>query len=199
MSPLQQRSEATYNRILTAAEACFADNGYDATGVALICQTAGVSKGAFYHHFSSKQEVFLALLSRWLESTETQLKAFQETTTNVPESLKLMAIMPQHILASANQNFPIYLEFLTKAVREPQIWNATVEPYRRYSEFIAQVIETGMEEGSLKSMDALISARVIISFVLGVLLQGFFDPEGADWEEVTQEGIRVLLNNWVQE
>ena len=56
-----------------------------------------------------------------------------------------------------------------------------------------------MEEGSLKSMDALISARVIISFVLGVLLQGFFDPEGADWEEVTQEGIRVLLNNWVQE
>jgi AcrR family transcriptional regulator len=199
MPPLQQRSAATHNHILEAAETCFAENGYDATGVARICQTAGVSKGAFYHHFSSKQEVFLALLSRWLENTDRQLMNFQETTANFPDTIKSMAVVPQYILATADQNLPIYLEFLTKAVREPQIWNATVEPYRRYSELFAQMIEAGVDEGSLKSMDAQISARVIISFILGVLLQGLFDPEGADWGQVTQEGIRVLLNSWVKQ
>lgn len=198
MPPLQQRSEATHNRILAAAETCFAENGYDAAGVARICQTAGVSKGAFYHHFSSKQEVFLSLLSRWLENTDSQLMNFQETTANIPDAIKSLAVVPQYILAAAEQNLPIYLEFLTKAIREPKIWNTTVEPYHRYSELFAQMIEAGIDEGSLRSMDAQISARVMISFVLGVLLQGLFDPEGADWGQVTQEGIRVLLNSWVK-
>lgn len=198
MTPTQQRSEVTRNRILTAAEACFAENGFDATGVAQICQTAGVSKGAFYHHFSSKQELFLEMLYRWLEKTDSQLMTFRETTANIPDTIRSMGVMPKYILEAADQNLPIYLEFLTKAVREPQIWEAAVEPYHRYSQFFAQIIQSGIEEGSLQSMDAQISARVMISFVVGVLLQGLFDPEGADWNQVTQEGIRVLLNGWVK-
>ena len=55
----QQRSEETRARILAAALDRFARYGYDATGVAEICRAAGVSKGAFYHHFPSKQAAFL--------------------------------------------------------------------------------------------------------------------------------------------
>lgn len=197
MIPKQQRSEETHNRILAAAETCFAENGYDATGVAEICQSAGVSKGAFYHHFSSKQEVFLELLNRWLENTDQQLAMFKETDSNVPNTISSMAVIPQYILGAADQHLPIYLEFLTQAVREPQIWQAAVEPYHRYSEFFAQVIQSGIEEGSLRPMDVQIGARVLISFAVGVLLQGLFDPDGADWDEVTREGIRVLLNSWI--
>jgi len=65
----QQRSEETYSRILDAAAASFARNGYERTGVAEICHAAGISKGAFYYHFSSKQALFLALLQRWLTSS----------------------------------------------------------------------------------------------------------------------------------
>ncbi len=43
----QRRSEETRNRILRAAEEGFAQNGYEATGVAAICQRAHLSKGAF--------------------------------------------------------------------------------------------------------------------------------------------------------
>ncbi|MCJ7737907.1 MAG: TetR/AcrR family transcriptional regulator [Anaerolineae bacterium] len=53
--PTQQRSQATQTSILDAAAAAFAEQGYDATGVAEICKRAGVSKGAFYYHFESKQ------------------------------------------------------------------------------------------------------------------------------------------------
>ena len=50
----QKRGEETRSRILDAAQGCFVQHGYDATGVAEICRSAGLSKGAFYHHFPSK-------------------------------------------------------------------------------------------------------------------------------------------------
>jgi len=62
---MQQRSEETRKHILEAAQRLFSAKGYDATGVAEICQAAGVSKGAFYHHFLTKQAVFLVLLENW--------------------------------------------------------------------------------------------------------------------------------------
>ena len=77
----QQRAEETLNRILEVAEECFAQKGYATTGIAEICQRAGVSKGAFYHHFPSKQALFLTLLNRWLGATERQLEASRSGAT----------------------------------------------------------------------------------------------------------------------
>ena len=53
------------------------DLGYDGTGVAMICERAQVSKGAFYHHFDTKQAIFLALMQQWLEGLDHQLDAFR--------------------------------------------------------------------------------------------------------------------------
>jgi hypothetical protein len=50
----QQRGEEKRARILEAAAAGFAEQGYDGTSAAEICHRAEVSKGAFYHHFSSR-------------------------------------------------------------------------------------------------------------------------------------------------
>ena len=66
----QQRSEETRANILDAAVRRFAISGYDAASVDEICAEAGVSKGAFYHHFPTKQTVFLALLEGWLKTIE---------------------------------------------------------------------------------------------------------------------------------
>jgi len=197
MTPKQQRSAETLDRILTAAETCFAEHGYDATGVAQICKQASVSKGAFYHHFSSKQAVFMALLNRWLEKTDQQLSSLRQTQSNIPESIRSMAVVPQFILNNSVQQLPIYLEFITQAIREPEIWQTAVEPYRRYNQFFAGIIQAGIQEGTLRELDPQIAASVMISFAVGILLQGFFDPNGADWEQVTQAGVDILLSNWM--
>lgn len=56
------RSAATTKAILVAARSLFANNGYADVSIDQIAQRAGYAKGAFYHHFSSKQEVFEQVL-----------------------------------------------------------------------------------------------------------------------------------------
>lgn len=60
----QERSSATTNHILTSARKLFARDGYTATSLDAICADAEVTKGAFYHHFRNKQQLFRAVYER---------------------------------------------------------------------------------------------------------------------------------------
>jgi AcrR family transcriptional regulator len=57
----RERSEATTSDVLAAARTLFAEAGYAATSLDAIAAAAGLTKGAIYHHFSSKKEVFEAV------------------------------------------------------------------------------------------------------------------------------------------
>jgi len=191
----QRRGEKTRIRILKAAEECFALYGYDATGVAEICRRAGVTKGGFYHHFSGKQALFLELLERWLATLDRQLEAARDEAATVPEGLLRMAEMAVQLFAGASGQLPMFLEFWSKAARDPEIWQATIAPYRRYRDFFARLIEAGIAEGTLRPVDPELAAHLIVSVAVGLVLQGVLDPHGADWEQVTQDSIGLLLEN----
>ena len=55
-----------------------------------ICLHAGVSKGAFYHHFSSKLDLFLAIMEDWLRGIDDMLFAQDGIEKNVPQLIKEM-------------------------------------------------------------------------------------------------------------
>jgi AcrR family transcriptional regulator len=57
----RERSEATTSDVLAAARKLFAEAGYAATSLDAMAAAAGLTKGAIYHHFSNKQEVFRAV------------------------------------------------------------------------------------------------------------------------------------------
>lgn len=61
MSLRVQQGDATREALLKAARAEFGEAGYASTSVGSIAERAGVTKGAFYHHFDSKQQVFDAV------------------------------------------------------------------------------------------------------------------------------------------
>jgi AcrR family transcriptional regulator len=66
MSGVRRRQEdrraATRRALLAAARQLFAENGYAATSTPEIAATAGVTRGALYHHFSDKQGLFAAVV-----------------------------------------------------------------------------------------------------------------------------------------
>ncbi|KRV46514.1 TetR family transcriptional regulator [Wenjunlia vitaminophila] len=54
----RERSEATAADLVNAARELFAQDGYAATSLEAVCERARVSKGALYHHFKNKEELF---------------------------------------------------------------------------------------------------------------------------------------------
>jgi AcrR family transcriptional regulator len=189
----QQRGDETRARILAAAVDCFTRAGYDATGVAEICDRAGVSKGAFYHHFASKQAAFLALLDQWLHRLDASMQAARALGETAPQRLEQLAGMVEQVFEAAAGQIPMFLEFWRQAAKEPEVWQATIEPYRRYRESFAALIAEGIAEGSLRSVDPERTARVIVALGVGLVLQGILEPGGVEWGRTAEDAVQMLL------
>lgn len=79
---MQDKQKLRYNAILKAAETLFIRFGYDKTSVSDIAKQAGISKGAIYLHFRSKDSLFETLLMTkmgkfsfaWMENVEADPK-----------------------------------------------------------------------------------------------------------------------------
>jgi len=189
---MQHRSEETRAHILDAALRQFAIAGYNSASVDEICAVAGVSKGAFYHHFPSKQAVFLALLEGWLTMIDLGLEAARQET--VPATLMHMTGLLPAVFATAEDSLPMFLEFWLQASRDETIWQALIAPYQRYQQYFAELVERGKAEGSFRAdADAQASAQAFVALAVGLLLQGVLDPKGADWEKTAGQGIKILL------
>jgi AcrR family transcriptional regulator len=189
---MQSRSAETRSQILDAALKRFANHGYDAASVDDICAEAGVSKGAFYHHFPNKQAVFLSLFEGWLSTVDAGLDAARRES--VPESIRAMTGTLPGIFAAADGRLPMFLEFWRVASRDETIWQATVAPYRRYQRYFADLVRQGCAEGSFRpNTDAEAAGQAIVALAVGILLQAALDPRGADWQTTTQESLDILL------
>jgi AcrR family transcriptional regulator len=189
----QPRGVETRARILESAEQTFALVGYDATGVSTICKVAGVSKGAFYHHFTSKEEIFLELLDRWLMSLDSQLLSISESGASLSESLDQLGRLAPQILQQAGGQYAILLEFWTKARSNPKVWHATISYFERYRDFFANLLGKETAQGLLPSTDGQAAAEVLVSMIVGILLWGALDPKAADWPKVTRTGLNLFL------
>jgi AcrR family transcriptional regulator len=190
---MQQRSEETRSKITESAIRLFSTRGYNDASVDDICKDAGISKGAFYHHFASKQALFLALLDDWLQTIDTAIEASKDKT--VPETFMQMSDAFPYIFATAGENLPMFLEFWMQASRDEKIWQASVAPYRRYQKHFTSLIKKGVDEGSFVEVNPEQASRMIISTAMGLLLQSLLDPKGAKWEKVARESTNMLVNS----
>lgn len=81
-------------KLLEAARDVIRAKGFSATSVDDLCRTAGVTKGAFFHHFRSKQEIGVEAAKFWGDTTSV-----------------LFANAPYHALADPYDRLIAYLEF----------------------------------------------------------------------------------------
>ncbi len=189
-----ERSAKTKSAIMESATMLFARDGYESAGVAEICSLAGVSKGAFYYHFESKEAVFLELIDTWLNALETNFSTVTSQAKSVPDGLLEMAGMMQPLFENNRYFMGLFLELWTHANRNEKIRRSTIAPYRRFQEAFANLISQGIAEGTLEEIDPETASQLLLSLSSGLFLQAALEPETDDWGYKLQESIKMLLN-----
>jgi AcrR family transcriptional regulator len=95
------RSTATIADILGAARKLFAATGFEATSIDGVAAKAGVAKGAVYHHFDSKEEIF----TRVLEDVQAEIAALPvpAATRAMTDPLDMIAAETLRYLLAATE------------------------------------------------------------------------------------------------
>jgi AcrR family transcriptional regulator len=82
------RGEATRERLLSSARDLFGERGYEATSIDAVLEKSGVARGALYHHFASKAELFDAVAEEVFVEIAEQTAAAGRGSTDPLERLR---------------------------------------------------------------------------------------------------------------
>ncbi len=187
------RSKATKDSILHAASECFARDGYWSTDIDDICKKADLTKGAFYYHFSTKQDLFIEMLNNWSGKVggKLDLSGFESD-----DMLELLSSIPEKfspIFEEVDRQLPIFLDLYVKAISDSGLNKVVLNSYQGFLEFFKPLIKRGVANGSLKKVDPDDAAKVLFSLTIGMLMQGLVDPRGDDWVKLAKKSINMIF------
>lgn len=126
---VSRRRRDTQSRLLDAATEVFAESGFQGASVEHICSRADFSRGAFYSNFSSKEELFVALLRREYDNRAARIRdRAGELTSNLQGSnatltMHDIARYVDEFLAPTGHEaiwFTLETEFLLLTLRDPE-------------------------------------------------------------------------------
>lgn len=163
--PSSRRREQTRARLLDAAHALFGEVGMDGASVEAICERAGFSRGAFYSNFDSKEELFLALVSRMTEAKMDEVVGRVRDLAPVAE-LQPASLVRQVLGVSfgAQMEPQLMSELRTQALRDPRMARAYLAWHRSLQSRIESVIRTVTESHGVRlRLSIEEAARLLLS------------------------------------
>lgn len=171
--PQQARAHATRALILDSARALFDERGVAATSVEDIREAAAVSRGAFYYHFASKEQVLVALANaagpRLQDELEWLLRSDAETREVLATTIRLFA----GELSSAPR--AVGRGIATEMVRA---WTEEAAPPSPLLVNLRRVLVRGRDRDEVPvTQDTDDLAVVMFGTVLATLMEWLADPE----------------------
>lgn len=195
MSPRPDVSEERKSQILEAAITVFARLGFQQTRMDDIASQAGLSKGALYLYYKSKDAVIAALLKYFFTQEFKRLQSFadSEREESVAEQLLQLTRQFSSAMQWMEQLMPIAFEFYALAGRDKEVRKFLREYFKDYRTALARLIERGIEYGEFRAIDAEATAITLVALYEGMALLYFVDPQALPWSEQTETAVYSLL------
>ena len=150
--------QRTVEKILEVSLALFNEKGYEKTTIQDIVNALGMSKGAIYHHFKSKDEIIEALSERCYHN-DTQMELLRNASDKTGIE-KLRAIIYRQIQNEEKKQIDTISINLWK---NPKIFmSGMAENLSVNSQIVERILEKGMADGSIRQQDPLCAAQVLM-------------------------------------
>jgi AcrR family transcriptional regulator len=189
---LDKAKDTTKNQILEAALKVFVKSGYSSTTMSHIVKESGLSKGAIYHYYSSKKELFLALIDYWekyfflniinkdLDSPSDDL--LRDITNDVIKTFK-----------SSKYIFLAELEFWSLSNHDAEVRKKTTDVYVKLLDLFKKIISKGVKEGTYKNIDLDVAALSVMTALQGVIWFSIFEKSNISAEKYLNDVIEFII------
>ncbi len=163
----QQRTAATRRSLLQSARRIFARVGFEASRIEDIAAATGHTRGAFYAHFPTKEDVFFAIFEQEIEQRVKEIRSVLDDCKNAAERT---AALRRFYLSRINdrQWALLVLEFKLFALRHPRLRPKLAATHRELrAAFRLDCVDHAWDEPKKAALEAILS---------GLLLEHAYDP-----------------------
>ena len=178
---LERTATDTRAQLLDAAATVFAERGYRAATVDEIVAKAALSKGTFYWHFESKDELFAALLE---ERIDRPARGLMDVTSSAPAEQATAPVVSHGLAELFEQQRELVLllhEYWSAAVRDERLRERYLERQRALRATLAEALATRhARTGVPLAISAEALATAFISLAEGLSFEALIDPDGVE-------------------
>jgi AcrR family transcriptional regulator len=165
-------------RLLDAAATVFAERGYRAASVEDIASAAGVTKGAVYWNFESKEDLFFALMDERVDRLAHELTGVTEQAPREIETAPLVSRGISSFVVEQPALILLLQEYWALAVRDEQLREGYVQRRRALRVRLAEALEARHRTtGVPLTVPAEALATGIIGLASGLTQEQIADPE----------------------
>ncbi|WP_263252004.1 TetR/AcrR family transcriptional regulator [Saccharopolyspora rosea] len=185
--------EPVPQRLLAVATRLFAEQGFEMTSVQQIVDAAGVTKGAMYHYFDSKDDLLYEIYARVLRVQTARMEVAADSDAPVAE--RLHAVAADVVATTAANLDDTVIFFRSMHLLHPDKQAEVRAQRRRYHERVRRLIEEGQASGEFRSDK---SAELVVDFFFGAVhhLGTWFRQDGElTGEQVGEHFADLLLSS----
>jgi AcrR family transcriptional regulator len=162
-------------RLLRVATRLFARHGFESTSVQDIVDAAGVTKGAMYHYYGSKDDLLYEVYHQLLTVQTTRLNEIVKSEGSAEDRLRAAAL---DVVESSLANLDELIVFFRSLHMLPEDRQTQVRAERRaYQDQFKALVEEGMTAGTFRTE---VPADIVVHFFLSTVNQlgAWYRPDG---------------------
>jgi AcrR family transcriptional regulator len=178
----------------------FLRTSFKATSIQHITDALGITKGAFYWHFKSKDELLLTIIEKYDNEFLERLYAHMEVFEG--NFIRKFKEYHKYINEYAREHGEFCVLFVTLAAEmagsRTMAERRIKRVYERYHAFIASLLTLGKDEGLFEAgYDVALNAHILIAIHNGILLQWYMNRREIDGPSLARAYRAVILYGMV--
>jgi AcrR family transcriptional regulator len=192
----EQKRQANRERILLAARRVFGARGYQAATIEEIADEAGLSNGAIYYNFASKEDLFMALLDSRMDERLAHVRealAIDPASGGLLPALEREARDITRTFKESREWRLLMLEFVAYAARNANFGKRLRDHQRELHAAVVEILEQHAQApGITPAMPADTLATTITALLDGLAIEELTNPGAVPDELFGQAIVRLL-------
>jgi AcrR family transcriptional regulator len=193
MSPRPDVSEQRKDQIIAAATKVFTRHGFANARMDDIVAESGLSKGALYWYFESKDAIIISILDQIFDYETAHFREILEQEDSAKTKLEVFVDMTSKDLKKMKPLMPIFFDFWSLSVRKKTIKLAIKRYYQNFLDLIEPIIEEGINKGEFRSVEVRETAVALGAIYEGTILFYLYFSDTMDIEKQFRINLDTIL------